>query len=245
MAKLLLFDPDLREFAALIGRIWSIGAADIQPARNLKEFAAALHKQSQLDEAVLFFHGIPGGISIGGKVFGLSDKELADALKAKSATIKSIRFEGCWVGEKPDEMAQFGSYFKASQMSGFTWEGVHAVVSQTIPMGTDAAALRQRLGPVERWLAPGQPGVDQLVGRARTAAVTEKLLVEWYEPVVADPIKPPYATEKGQTRSNFDRLGAKQYKRRNEANKRTLKVKDIEEASLDPIALFEYVTVTA
>jgi hypothetical protein len=245
MAKLLLFDPDLREFAPFIGRVWSIGADSQQGARTLKEFAAALHKEKELEEAVLFFHGIPGGIDIGGKVFNLSDKELKDALTAKRSKIARIRFEGCWVGERPDEMAQFGSYFNAAEMLGYTWEGVRATTTVSLPKGADAATIRRAMGQRERWLAPGSPSVESLVGKARDRAITEKFLVEWFESVVADPIKPPYETQKGDKNTNFDRLGSKQYKRRNDAGSRTVKAKDLEEISSDPISLFEYVTVTA
>jgi hypothetical protein len=245
LAKLFLFDPDLREHAALVSKIWGIGASDQQSARKLKDFAAAIHKHKQLEEAVFFYHGIPGGIMFDGKVFNLSDKELKDTLTAKQTTIHTIRFEGCWVGERPDEMAQFGSYFKASEMAGFTWEGVHSTLTLSVPKGADAATVRNSMRHTERWLAPGSAGPDALARKATGGAVAEKLLLEWYENAVSDPIKPPYAAEKGQTRTNFERLGSKQYKRRVDAGKRSIKAKELEEVSLDPISIFEYVTVTA
>lgn len=245
MTKLLLFDPELREYAPFIGRIWSIGADSQQSARTLKEFSAVLHKQKALEEAVLFFHGIPGGIILGGKVFNLSDKELKDALTAKQTTIDAIRFEGCWVGERPADMAQFGSYFKASKTSGFTWEGVKSTIKVPVSKGADAAAIRKNMKHTERWLAPGSPSVESLVSKARDGAITEKMLMEWFEYAVSDPIKPPYETQKGETKTNFEKLGSKQYKRRSEAGSRTVKAKELEEESSDPISMFEYVTVTA
>lgn len=245
MAKLLLYDPDLREYAPFVGQIWGIGGGDQKDARTLKEFANAIFKQKALEEMVLFYHGIPGGIMIGGGVYNLSEKGLRDALPAGKTKIEKIRFEGCWVGEKPDEMAQFGTIFSASEMSGFTWESVRQTISISVPLRSTAETVAGLLKGKERWLAQSMPSANDLVKRAQNGAFSQKILMEWFEPFVSDPIKPPFEMEKGGKRTNFDRLGSHQYKRRSDASQTTIKVKDIEETSIDAISSFEYVTVTA
>ena len=142
-------------------------------------------------------------------------------------------------------MAQFGSIFSASEMSGFTWEGVRQNIDISVVARSTSDAIHDLLKNTERWLAPNQLSVDQLAKRAQNGGFSQKMLMEWFEYAVSRPIKPPFETEKGGKRTNFDRLGSHQYKRRSEASQRSVKAKDLEDTSIDPISSFEYVTVTS
>jgi hypothetical protein len=242
MAKLLLFDPELKAYAPFVGKTWSIDPKEQQSISSLKELGKAIGQHKQIDELVLFFHGFPGGITLGSNGYSLSDADLRSALPKNGTKIPVIRFEGCWVGERPDEMAQFGTIFGSSQVSGFTWEGVKNLITVTIPRGATAATAGQILKRYERWLGATMPSAADLAALARHADYSKPMLLEWWQAFVIE-MAPPYETPKGQTKTNFERLGSHGYKRRSEAGARTVKARDTEESS-DPISAFEYVTVT-
>src|SRR5215813_13242132 len=107
MAKLLLYDPGLWEYAPLIAATWKIGLKERIPIRTLAELAKTIGQYAELEELVLFFHGVPGGIFLGDYGYDLSAKPIRDAFAKVKTRIRTIRFEGCWVGEAPDDMAQF------------------------------------------------------------------------------------------------------------------------------------------
>jgi hypothetical protein len=242
MAKRLLFDPELKRFAPNLGVVWSVDIKSQKPIRNLDEFASDIGNFNELDELVLFFHGFPGGIRLGRKGFALSDADLRKAFKKKTK-IRSIRFEGCWVGERPDEMEQFGHIFDASQLSGFTWEGVRALATVPILKGESADAIANRLKPYQTWFADRTPSAAELANQAKTGAITKELLLEWWQLAVIV-MAPPYETQKGETKTNFEKFGSHTYKRRDDAADKTIKATEIEDTGLEPISSFEYVTVT-
>ena len=241
MAKLLLYDPGLKAFVPNLGKLWTIDTKEQKPIRDLKGLAHEIGQHATLDELVLFFHGFPGGIKLGNKGFGLSDADLRKAF-SKKTKINVIRFEGCWVGERPDEMAKFGTIFDASRVSGFTWEGVKANATVPVLKGEKADAIGLRLKPFERWIADKMPSASDLASLAQNSPISRVLLLEWWQMFVIQQA-PPYEKPKGQTRTNFERFGSHTYKRRSDATAKTIKAKDTEDSS-EPISTFEYVTVT-
>lgn len=241
MAKLMLFDPSLKQFAPFIGSIWSIGAKEQLPAANLKEFAAQITKHQKLDELILFFHGAPGQITLGNQGFGLADADLRKAF-TKKTTIGVIRFEGCWVGERPGEMAQFGMIFDASAVAGFTWEHFTSIMTVPVERGDTAEAIGKRVSKYERWIADKAPQATNLAEQAKNSSFSTKILLEWFQ-VFSITKAAPYDTAKGETRTNFDRLGWVTYKRRADAEQKTITFKDTEETEFEPISKFQYVTV--
>jgi hypothetical protein len=243
LAKRLLFDPELVRFVPNLGVLWSVDTKSQKSIRNVDELAADLGNQKELEELILFFHGFPGGIRLGNKEFGLSDANLRKAF-TKKTKINTIRFEGCWVGERPDEMAQFGTIFGASRVFGFTWEGVRNLVKLNIPQGANPDTVTKLLKPFERWLADRSPSAREIADQAKTRAITKELLLEWWQIIVLGS-PAPYDTPKGSTKTNYEKFGSHSYKRRDDAQDTTLKAKDLEETSLEPISNFEYVQVTS
>jgi hypothetical protein len=232
MAKLFVSDPEFHEAAPGKARIW--GISDQKTAKSLAELAKIVNGYKELDELVLFFHGMPGGITFEQDSWALSDPAVAKAF-AKTAKIGTIRFEGCWVGEAPDEMAIFGKLFQAKKVCGFTWTSYYAMVKLDVPEGVTEDTMRKALKEQERWFSKGT-SIKQLVAMRGT----QNLLLEWFQ---ADLLgeEQPWAVVNGRT--NFDRLGRHKFRTRAEATDRTVTAAKAVRNQAVP-APFEYVTVT-
>jgi hypothetical protein len=244
VANLLLFSSEFKEQAPFLGKIWSVDIKAQIPIRNLKEMVDQIGKNAKIDELILFFHGAPGQIMIGNKMFGCADLDLRKAF-VKKTKIETIRFEGCWVAERPGEMAQFGIIFDAEKVAGFTWEHAMSIMALPVQKGQSEESISERLKNTARWIADKTPAASNLAARAKNGAFTQKIMLEWFQADnVGGGAEPPYETPQGQTTTNYEKLGSISYKRRADADKITLTMKDTEEGSSDPISPFQYVTVT-
>jgi hypothetical protein len=164
----------------------------------------------------------------------LSDQKVSKAFASTITKIEHIRFEGCWVGEAPDEMAVFGRLFSSSYVSGFTWASWTNHIEVTIPKMITAKDLKKHLALYERWFMPGTPDMVQLASMAKHRDIKKKLLMLWYQYTLEE--KPPYVDD------NLRRYGAVTYKVRSDAAKRTVESKDAKPSD-SPTSPFEYVTV--
>lgn len=236
--KLFLYLSELSGVAADgIAGIWGIASGDRKEISTLDDMAKAIGEHTSLDELVIFAHGVPGGLILEDAAFALTEAALAKALSKKKTNIKHIRFEGCWVGEAPVDMAVFGRIFDAADVSGFTWVCWTGDATVTIPKGISAKDLSKFLQAqnLEKWMMPGSPPVAALASRARGAAAKATLPLLWYQATLNR--KPPYEGK------NFAQGGRHSYGARSEATKRTVAAKAAKN-NTEPVAPFEYVTVT-
>ena len=95
------------------------------------------------------------------KGYDLGEKAVTDAFAKTKTQIERIRFEGCWVGDGPADMAAFGRLFNAREVSGFTWRALGPTTSTvTIPKGLTAEDLQAFLdtaGPRPNGWRPPRP----------------------------------------------------------------------------------------
>jgi hypothetical protein len=245
MAKLLLYDPEFREHLPAMASTWKIGLKERIAIRSLAEVVKAIGQYTDLEEVIFWFHGVPGGIIIGQHGYDMSAQPLRQAFAKNKTRIWNIRFEGCWVGEAPDEMAQFGRLFDAWCVYGYTWAHWHASAVVTIPKGATVKSLEGTvMKDLQRWLAPDSPKLEQLASMAVQRDVRTKLNLEWYEYSGTSATPPPWEKAKGQQLTNFERFSTVKYKRRSEAGKRVLTDRETEEISnTNPTSPFEYVQV--
>ena len=146
MAKLFLYLSELKGFAAAgLAGIWGIGAKEQKEISTLDDMVKALGQNRTLDELVIFAHGVPGGIILDDDAYALDEAALAKELGKTKTKVKHVRFEGCWVGLSPVEMAAFGRIFNATDVSGFTWVSWTGEATVTIPKGVKAPALTKLL----------------------------------------------------------------------------------------------------
>lgn len=236
--RLLVYGSDLDSVAADgIAGIWSITAKHRKAVEDLDDMVAALGSYTALDELVIFAHGMPGGMTLTSASYALTDPAIATAFAKVKTSVQHIRFEGCWVGEAPADMAVFGRLLKAKDVSGFTWASWTNSVKINIPKGISPNDLGKFLKDqnFERWLMPGSPTVPVLASMARTAAVSRVLPMLWYQYGLDE--KPPYIDD------NFNKLGRHKYAARGDAAKKSIVAKSAKNSSA-PISPFEYVTVT-
>ena len=241
-AKLFLYLSELRASAPWIAAIRGIDPKQLEAIEDLEDMAKAVGNHKSLDELVIFTHGYMGGMMLGGEAYDLGDAKVAKAFAGKKTQIDHIRFEGCWVGEGPEDMAAFGRLFDAADVSGFTWAHWSVDDSKfTLPKGTTVKSLEKLQGkdstsPIAPWLAPppATPSLAQLASMARGGPVTKTLPLEWFQ-YTTDP-KPPYLDK------NLEHLGTHTYKVRRDAANRVVQAKDAK-ASGSPTPPFEYVTV--
>jgi hypothetical protein len=234
MAKLFLTDGEHGSTSPAIAAIWKIDLKQIRQVDDLKGVANEVGKFKQLDELVMNFHGFAGGILLGGEGFKLSDQKVKDIFAKTTTKIEHIRFEGCWVGEAPDEMAAFGRLFSSSFVSGFTWTSWNNDIEVKVPKGISPKDLRKFLSRFEKWLMPGSPDMGQLASLAKSHDFKKTLLLLWYQYTLQT--QPPYEND------NYKRLGSHTYKARSEVTNRTVEAKDAK-TSDSPVPPFEYVTV--
>jgi hypothetical protein len=232
---LFVYHSELQDKAPSMARIWGIGGKNFTSADTLPELAKTILGRQQIARLILFYHGYPGGIILDDHGASLSDQVIADAFKGSKTKVTSIGFEGCWVGEAPDEMAAFGKLFGNASVSGFTWTTWTGDITIDIPRGVTADGMRKALKDFEPWLMPGSPPVAQLVSMGRNARTKKSLELLWYQPGLDR--KPPYEND------NLKRLGRHKYKARGEAAKRSISVAKAVRSNA-PVLPFEYVTVT-
>lgn len=133
MANLMLYSPELRPLAPTVAGIWKIEAREQREFEDLDDMAKEIGKFQALDQLVIFTHGVGGGILLeDGHQWALSDKPVADALAKVKTKVAHIRFEGCWLGEKPNELAAFGRLLHASDVSAYTWEHFFDAITITL-----------------------------------------------------------------------------------------------------------------
>jgi hypothetical protein len=134
-------------------------------------------------------------------------------------------------------MAAFGGIFGATDVSGFTWVSWTGEASVTIPKGIKASDLSKFLQKqnLEKWILPGTISPQVLASQARTVNSKKTLPLLWYQATLNR--KPPYEGD------NFARGGSHSYHSRSEATKRTVTAAKAVN-NQDPVAPFEYVTVT-
>jgi hypothetical protein len=238
-AKLFLFDSEFadsaKKVAPEIAKIWNIELKQQKGVNALDVLAKEIGQYKELDELVLYFHGIPGGIIIGATGYGLSDAAISKAFANTKTKIEHIRFEGCHVGEAPDEMAAFGRLFSAQDVSGYTWSSWTGNITVDIPRGTTEKAVKDVLKLYEMWLMTDSLSIiKRLVSQARHRTIKQELLLQWYQYSLEE--YPPYQND------NYKKSGARTYKRRSEATKRTVQAKDAKRSD-SPSPPFEYVTV--
>ena len=197
----------------------------------------AIGQNGTFDDLVIFAHGVPGGIILDDAAYALDEAALAKELGKTKAKVKHIRFEGCWVGLSPVEMAAFGRIFGATDVSGFTWVSWTGEATVTIPKGIKAPDLTKFLQKqnLEKWLMPGSPSVQVLASMARNADAKKTLPLLWYQATLNR--KPPYEG------NNFAQGGSHSYKARGDAVDRTVAAAKAVN-NTEPVAPFEYVTVT-
>jgi hypothetical protein len=241
VGNLLLFSPELREFAPVVGGIWNVGVKEQKEVESLDDIVEELGKHQSIDQFVIFTHGYPGGMMLeDGNAYTLTDEKVTKAFaKLKNTRAEHIRFEGCWVGEAPEAMAAFGALLHAATVSGYTWEHMYSNITVTIPKKVTAAALETAIKPYWKWRAPFPPvSVTQLASMAQTHEAKRPLMMEWYKYAeISSRAKPPWEVA-GQDVG----LGPRGYKTRSQATQRSVKAKDAKR-STDPVPPFEYVTV--
>ena len=217
MAKLFLYLSELKGFAAAgLAGIWGIGAKEQKEIDTLEDMVKAIGQNATFDELVIFAHGVPGGIILDDAAYALDEAALAKELGKTKAKVKHIRFEGCWVGLSPVEMAAFGRIFGATDVSGFTWVSWTGEATVTIPKGIKAPDLTKLLQKqnLEKWLMPGSPSVQVLASMARNADAKKTLPLLWYQATLNR--KPPYEG------NNFAQGGSHSYRARRDAANRTV-----------------------
>lgn len=252
--KRLLFYPELREPALeIVGPYWKIGPRDQQGISTLGDMVKDIDKQKSLDELVIFLHGYTGGMMLddddgNSKGYDLGEEAVTQAFAKTKTQIEHIRFEGCWVGDGPGDMAKFGHLFNARDVSGFTWVHWSNDITVTIPKGLTAEDLTAFLDKkgLAKWLAPTTAPMAQLASLARTKDAPKKLWLEWFQATLDK--KAPYEDQDGNLAadsgrpSNFQRLGVHNYKIRSDARSRTVLAKDAK-PSAGGHPNFDYVTV--
>jgi len=241
MAKLFLYLRELQKSAPWVAAIWKIGLKEQKAIEDLEDLVKEINAHKSLDELVIFSHGYMGGIILD-EAYDLGEEKFTKAFAKTKTQIEHIRFEGCWVGEGPADMAVFGQLFKALDVSAFTW--THWSVDDaefTLPKGTSVKSLlalkpKNATSPIAPWLAPppATPALAQLASMARDDDVKKVLPLEWFQ--YSLDLKPPYLD------NNLQHLGKHTFRVRSDATLRSVLAKDAK-ASSDPIPPFEYVTV--
>ena len=235
MAKLWICDKEhTREpHPTIASTIWRIDHKHHKVAETLKALAAEIGRHEKLEELVLCYHGVGGGIIVGEEEYKLSEPEFAKAFAKTKTRIDTIRFEGCWVGEEPDEMAAFGALFGSRCVSGFTWSSWDSIITLHIPAHASADAMKQAIAPYEKWFVPGDPVMSRIAAKTKHGG-NQPVSLLWYQ--YAWDTHPPYLDD------NYKKLGAVSYKARGQATKRSVAAKDAKPSN-SPHPPFEYVTV--
>lgn len=236
--SLFLYLPEFRgPMAQGVAGISGIGASRQREISTLDDMADEIGKFKELDQLVIFTHGFTGGISLVDAAYSLTDAAIAKAFAKLTTKVQHIRFEGCWVGEAPVNMAAFGRLLSAKDVSGFTWVSWTSEITINIPAGITAKDLSKFLQDqnYEKWLMPGSTTAAVLASMAKRAEVKKALPMIWYQQSLD--VRPPYIDD------NYKKLGRHSYGARADAAKVVVAAKNAKNSTA-PTTPFEYVTVT-
>lgn len=227
--KLFIYDGSLRIGAVAFAKLIGHGAAKKVEVNSWKQLKTKICRYKRLATLILFAHG--PDLEFGGEIKGIGGKIVNKLFASCKTKIDKIEFEGCWVGEKPNEMAAFAQLFSAKSASGFTWASATAPIDIELPKGTSVKGVRSALKPYSRYLI--NPDYGSLAARAKRRDAKVRVWMHWFNPD-ADENQPP---------SGEDAMLAKNYKPRSAADEVEVTASSAKKTSA-PVTPFQHVTVT-
>ena len=227
--KLFLYDGSLRTgavaFAGLIGH----GAAKKAEVNDWKQLKTKICRYKKLDTLIILAHG--PDLEFGGEVRSLGGSSVKKLFTDCKTKIGKIEFEGCWIGEKPRDMAEFARLFSAKSASGFTWASATSALEMELPKGIDQKGVRAALKPYRKFLI--KPDYAKLAALARKRDAKVKVWMHWFNPDANERL-PPTGEDAMLTKSYKPRADAAEVKVTAEAAKNVTA----------PVTSFQHVTVT-
>jgi hypothetical protein len=238
--KLLITDPsdaNWQQYTDAYAK-YVLKGAEKRNVNSWEELSVELHKYQSIEQVVLYFHGTPGSLIIGGDPRDLD--KVSNLFLAPNPKIKQIDLDACSVGEAPDKLVPFARIFGASTITAWTYFHVGKPEKFDVPRGdVDLSVLRTKYADHKDYFLPGTPTFDEM---ARNPS-TYNLGVEWFRIDLRDDPLPPAPGPGG-----LDQRG-KTFKRRSDAKPRRInsdKAKELRELykSKGPDVPFEQVIIT-
>ncbi len=180
---LLFTDTDGKAKAQAYARYVYLGAR-VVVADSWKALAKKLARYSHINTLLLYYHGIPGELIIGGVGKDLST--VGSVFGRKRPRIESIDSMACNVANQPKKMIPFAKLFGATTISGWNHYSVTQLVVQTVPKNVDVAALRAIMQKHAAYWVPRTPTAAQMAARPGTWV----LLSNWFR-LEFDETSPP------------------------------------------------------
>ena len=167
----------------------ALGGAEHRTADSWEKLLKVLLEYESVERLVLYFHGTPGAMIIGG-----DDRDLdavATSLFAGQKLPKvtgELVFEGCSIAENAGKIVPFAKLFSAPKVTAWNHFHVNAVLEVRVKRGNTAKDVEKALADYADYLIPNSPNAAEL---ARTSG-TKKLVIEWFRiDYSEDPLPPP------------------------------------------------------
>jgi hypothetical protein len=161
-------------------------STDVKFVNSWQELARLLQEYESIDQLVLDFHGVPGGITIGTETKSLD--KVDEIFRGQKPKIRQIDFEGCSTGERASELVHFGRLFSTSRVTAWNFFRVTQPIEVEVPSDVDVKKLDSMLAPYRGYFLKGTPSSDELAKKKGK----HTLVVEWFRTELDfSPLPPP------------------------------------------------------
>jgi hypothetical protein len=184
--KLFIYDGSVRSGAEAFAKLIGHSGAKKVEVNSWKQLRAKICQYKRLSSLIILAHG--PDLQIGGEIRGLGSEKIKKLFADCKTKIDRIEFEGCWIGEKPRDMADFASLFSAKSASGFTWASATAPLDVTLPKGVSQKGVRAAFKPYSRYLI--KPDYGKLAALAKRRDKKVRLWMHWFNPDADEKLPP-------------------------------------------------------
>lgn len=157
--------------------------------KSWKHFVDVLSGYSNINQLIMSGHGSPGGMKYNDDDKNLNlIPDLFTKEKKKPPTInKRISLEGCDIALEPLPLVTFGQFFKAPEITAWTYLSHSICIPIVVTKDTTREKLEKDLKPYKPFLVKSTPNIDELLKTTRRII----LLAQWFRydsnPTIPDP----------------------------------------------------------
>ncbi len=230
------YDDKLYDSAKLYAK-YPLKGAKIRKVGSWAELAKLLSEYKNVDRLIIYLHGTPGALLLGGvheELDGVGEKYFKGK---KMPKVKQLDLEACSVAESPEKTVPFAKLFAADRVSAWNYFHVGMKITVKVPAGVDKAKLDEMLKPYKGYLLENTPSTSEMAGNPGTYEIG----AEWFRDDLNDDPLP--ALSGGGLDSR-----AKTFKPRSSKAEVTLKsMKEVQayvdKYKNDPVRPLEHVTI--
>lgn len=153
-----------------------------------EELAKLLQEYKSIKRLVIYLHGIPGALLLGGvgeDLDKVGEKYFKDK---KMPKVGQLDLEACSVAESPEKTVPFAKLFQAEKVTAWNYFHVGEKITINVPVGVDKAKLEGILKANKGYLLENTPSASEMAAKPGKYEIG----AEWFrDDYNDDPLPPP------------------------------------------------------